>query len=125
MLAVQKPGSVLTDHDRKQVFRELMRKLGGITEDAISKEMKGLFAQVGLGPGIRPYDLRGAVTTDMKIAGIAHLELRYLTGHSTNDILNEYTGVDPQQEMQKHFTACRTLLDAIEKRFGELGLATT
>ena len=124
MLAAQKPGNILTDHDRKQVFRDLMRKLGGITEDAIGKEMKGLFTQIGLGSGIRPYDLRGAVTTDLKNAGIAHLELRYLTGHSTNDILNEYTGVDPQREMQKHFTACRPLLDAIEKRFGELGLAT-
>ena len=125
MLAAQKPGDVLTDHDRKQVFRELMRKLGGITEDAIGKEMKGLFTRIGLGPGIRPYDLRGAVTTDLKNAGIAHLELRYLTGHSTNDILNEYTGVDPQREIQKHFTACRPLLDAIEERFGEMGFATS
>lgn len=124
LLAAQKPGSILTDHDRKQVFRELMRKLGGITEDVIGKEMKELFARIGLGLGIRPYDLRGAVTTDLKNAGINHLELRYLTGHSANDILNEYTGVDPQREIQKHFRSIRPLLDAIEKRFGDLGLAT-
>jgi hypothetical protein len=38
--------------------------------------------------------VRSSVTTAMKGANLPHLEMRYLTGPSTNDILNEYTAPD-------------------------------
>lgn len=124
MLASAPAGSVQAEQDRKQVFRRLMRELGAITEDEIGKEFKKLFARIDLGPEVRPYDLRGAVSTDMKSAGIAHLELRYLTEHSTNDIMNVYVPVDPLREMQKYFEHCQPLLDAIRDRAGQSGMGS-
>lgn len=39
----------------------------------------------------------------MKNANLPHLEMRYLTSHSTNDILNEYTPLDPVGAMRRYF----------------------
>jgi hypothetical protein len=49
--------------------------------------------------------------------------MRYLTSHSTNDILNEYTSLDPVAAMQKYFASTRLLPTAIAKRATDLGLA--
>lgn len=62
------------------------------------------------------YTLRGSITTSMERAKLPHLALRYLTGHTTGDILNVYTGIDPVAAADTYFGAVRPLLKAIEQR---------
>jgi hypothetical protein len=45
-----------------------------------------------------------------------------LTGHSTNDILNTYTTLDPIGAMQRYFDTIRPLLSAIADRAAAVGL---
>lgn len=103
--------------DQKAVYHKLLRKLGGVTTDQIGKELRKLLPVYN---SSRPYDLRHAVTQDMHDAGVHHLELRYLTGHTTTDILNEYVRLDPRVEMQKYFDRCQPLLRRIGERAAEL-----
>jgi integrase len=118
-----KPGSVQTDHDRKLLFRRLLRELGGVTEDAMNREFKSLLASAGISNGATLYTLRSSVTTTMSTeAKLAHLELTYLTSHSTRDILTRYTSLDVHGEMKKYFDHIRPLLDAVARRCGELDL---
>ena len=42
--------------------------------------------------------------------------MRYLTSHSTSDILNEYATLDPVGAMRKYFGTIRPLLTAIADR---------
>jgi hypothetical protein len=116
-LACAPRGSIQTIQDRKLVFRKLLRQLGGVSEDQISKELRTVLP---VGTPHRPYDLRGSITQGMKMAGIHQMELRYLSEHSVKDILNDYTGLDPAAEMAKYFTAIQSLLDAIKIRATEL-----
>jgi integrase len=116
-------GTALTEQDRKAIFRRLLRKLGGASEDQLARECNGLFQAVGMGGGLSLYTLRGSVTQSMKAAGVPHLELRYLTSHSTADIINEYAPLDPVGGMEAYFTTIRPLLDATMRRARELGLA--
>lgn len=113
-----------TEQDRKQIIRSLLRECGAISEDEVSREIRKLYQAVGVAASTRPYDLRAATTTDMNRAGLRHLELRYLTGHSPKDILNEYTSLDPHSEMDKYFRSIEPLLIAIQKRGCELGILT-
>jgi hypothetical protein len=116
-------GTVQTDHDRKLLFRRLLRELGGVTEDAMNREFKSLLAAAGVGTGATLYTLRSSVTTTMSTgAKLAHLELTYLTSHSTRDILTRYTSLDVHGEMRKYFDHIRPLLEAVDRRCGELGL---
>ncbi|AMV17428.1 hypothetical protein [Planctomyces sp. SH-PL14] len=119
-LAAAKGGEVQTDQDRKQVIRNLLCKCGAVTGDMIHREIRALFDQAGVASGIRPYDLRGAVTTDMSRAGVQHLERRYLTLHATSDILNDYQPLDPVTEMDKYFRFIMPLLEALDRRSQEL-----
>ncbi|MCA9018396.1 MAG: tyrosine-type recombinase/integrase, partial [Planctomycetaceae bacterium] len=79
----------LPPQDRKAAFLQAMAAAGGLSTDYLRKQWRRLFRLVNLPDSVRPYDLRGAVSTDMHQAGIRHLELRYLTGHTSNDIMNE------------------------------------
>jgi hypothetical protein len=65
---------------------------------------------------------RRAVSTDLNSAGVSHLAQRYLTGHTTRDILNEYVALEVHTEMPKHFRRIRPLLDAIQTRALQLGM---
>lgn len=121
-LVSQPQGAVQTEQDRKLLFRHLLRRLGGVTEDALAKEFKKLLAVVGVNNGATLYTCRSSVTTAMHKAGLSHLEMRYLTGHATTDILNEYVVLDPGAEMQKYFATIRPLLDAIKQRAVKLGI---
>lgn len=121
-LAAAPSGAIQTEQDRKREFRRLLRQTGGISEDQIAKELRPL---LGVMTGVRPYDLRASVTQDMKKAGIHQLELRYLTGHSVNDILNEYTGLDPVGEIQKYFAHVAPILAAIRERAAQLDIPST
>ena len=109
-LTGQPAGTVQAEQDRKVLFRTLLRRLGGISEDAMNREFKKLLALVGVQNGATLYALRSSVTTAMHQANLPHLEMRYLTGHTTNDILNEYTTLDPTAAMRKFFTTIQPLL---------------
>jgi integrase len=112
-LARRRGDEIQAPEDQKRVFVEFLHELGGISTGQIRKEIGKLLPT---GHAARAYDLRHGVTQDMHDAGIRHLELRYLTGHTTTDILNEYVRLDPQCEMQKYFDRCRPLLERIGER---------
>ena len=88
----------------------------------MASEFKGLLAAVGIANGATLYTLRASVTTAMKDANLPHLEMRYLTSHSTDDIRNQYTSLDPVRAMRQYFDALRPLLDAIRERAFAMGL---
>ena len=117
-LATASPETIQTEQDRKYEFRRLLRQLGGVSSDRVSKELKGLLGELS---HLRPYELRGSVTQEMREAGVRHLELRYLTGHTLADIINDYSGLQPHVEMEKYFQFARPLIDAICNRANQLG----
>jgi integrase len=119
----QPSGAVQADHDRKSLFRGLLRRLGGVAEDAMNKEVKKVLAALGVSNGATLYTLRSSVTTAMHRANLPHLEMRYLTGHTTSDILNESVTLDPVGAMRQYFGTIRPLLKTIADRARELGLA--
>lgn len=121
-LAKAPSNSVLTAQDRKAVVRRLLRRLGGVTEDQLAKEAKALFRTVAVRSSVSLYTLRSSVTTAMQAAGLSTLDLRYVTSHSTTDILNAYVSLDPVAAMQKYFATIRPLLDIVEQKTKEFGL---
>ena len=117
-------GDVQTAHDRKRLFRGLLREVGGVSEDGMNREFKKLLGAIGVAAGSTLYTLRSSVTTSMSTgAKLAHLELTYLTSHSTGDILNRYTSLDIHGEMRKYFDFIAPLLKAVEERSRELRVA--
>ncbi len=89
--------------------------------DVLNREFKKLLAAAGLAAGATLYTLRSSVITTMSTgAKLAHLELTYLTSHSTGDILNRYTGLDIRGEMLKYFAFIAPLLEAVAVRCREL-----
>jgi integrase len=123
LLLRQPRDGVQAAHDRKLLFRRLLRQLGGVSEDSMAREFKKVLAAAGVTNGATLYTLRGSVTTAMQGANLPHLEMRYLTSHSTNDILNVYATLDPVGAMRKYFDTIRPLLDAIADRARALGLS--
>ena len=120
------PGSIQNEHDRKLLFRRVLRDLGGVSEDVLNKEFKQLLlVAAGVKNGATLYTLRSSVTTGMHRANLPHLEMRYLTGHTTRDILNEYTSLDPVGAMRRYFDTISPLLAAIADRARALGLDRT
>jgi integrase len=115
-------GKVESEQDRKATFRRLLVKLGGVSVDTLHSEFKKVFCAAAL-TGLRPYDLRGSVTTTMHRAGVRELELRYMTGHTTGDILNEYVQLDPSGAIRPYFELIQPLLSIIAERCRVLGLA--
>lgn len=70
----------------------------------------------------KAYDLRHAVSQDMKDSGMGHLDLKYFTGHSiSGDIMATYTSLKIDEAMERYFDRIQPLLDAIEKRAIALG----
>lgn len=116
------PDSIQSAHDRKMLFRRLLRDLGGVTEDIMNRDFKKLASALGISNGVTLYTLRSSVTTAMKNANLSHLDLRYLTSHSTNDILNVYATLNPVGAMRQYFETIEPLLSAIEDRAQQLGL---
>jgi hypothetical protein len=111
---------VATAQDRKKLIRAEIKRCGGVSTDAISREISRLLATVGV--TARPYALREATTDDLKRSGAKDLELRYLTQHVVDDILATYASLDPQQPMERYFDYIAPLLDAMRLRAEELGL---
>jgi len=114
---------VQAEQDRKLLLRSLLRRLGGVSVDAMNKEFKKLLTLVGVKNGATLYTLRSSVTTTMHRANMPHLEMRYLTGHTTNDILNEYISLDPVGAMKRYFDTISPLLIAISDRCRALDIA--
>jgi len=117
--AVQTPSLVRTPNDRKQVFRDVIRKNGGCSGDYIGK----LFAKVAKKAGfqdIQPGYCRDSATHLMEKCGMSHLSLRYLTSHSVSDILNTYTGLAIDQEIGKYYSSITDLLQVVGARFPEV-----
>jgi integrase len=119
-VSLQSPGEIQTEQDMKRLFRKLLVRCGGISVNALSREFKRILATTTPQKEGRFYDLRGSVNSEMERASVSHLVQRYITGHTTDDILNEYVSLNPCQEMQKYFNAIRSLLDAITERTSRL-----
>lgn len=114
---------IQSEQDGKRVFRDLLRELGGVSEDMIAVEFKKLLGRCGLAEGRSLVTLRHSVSTAMeRTPGMPHLALRYLTSHSTQDILNEYVALEPVKAMQLYFDTIRPLLEAIMQRARALGI---
>jgi integrase len=110
--------------DWKKAYREFLRSLGGVSSNMLSKAFRKAADRSGVATEIRFYDSRASVTTEMEHSGISHLVQRYVTGHTTSDILNEYVSLDPEGEMRKYWSHISRLLEAIQDRTIELGLTT-
>ncbi|WP_417379106.1 hypothetical protein [Gimesia sp.] len=113
-------GTVQNEQDQKQTFRDLLKELGGISSAYIGKQLRQV---IGKDESSRPYDLRGSITQEMKEAGVSFLDLRYLTEHTVKDILNDYTGLNPEQEIVKYYNKISPLLEAIKARTEQLHLS--
>jgi hypothetical protein len=59
----------------------------------------------------------------MQAARLSHLAMRYLTSHTTKDILNTYTALDMVSEMRLYFQEIQPLLDAIVRQEQRLGIS--
>jgi len=115
---------VQTPQDEKKVIREMIVRGGGVGKKAISNELARLMREVGVPRDVPPYRLKAAVTSDLQASGLNLLDLRYLTGHTTTDIMNEYAVLDPAKAMNKFSETIGPLLDAVRQRAIELKLVT-
>ena len=118
------PDEIQCAQDEKRLFRGVLLAMGGASTDELAAEFKSLLPliQPQLAGGVVFYNLRASCNSEMERSGVSLLVQRYVTGHSTNDIINKYASLDPPPEMQKYFAAIQPLLAAIERRAGELGL---
>jgi integrase len=115
-LATLPSDEVLNENDRKQQFRKFLAGSGGISPGALAKAFKNVAGDAGLG-GVTLKDAREAVSTEMERAGMPFLALKYLTGHTTKDIMDHYVSLDPTAEMAKYFATIKPLLAAITERW--------
>jgi hypothetical protein len=67
-------------------------------------------------------DARSAISTAMERSGMPLLELRYLTGHATSDIMNRYVTLEPRAAKERCFLTIGPLLQAVEQRAQHFGL---
>jgi integrase len=104
----------VTALDRKKLVRKYFRSIGGLEPNSLAREFKDIIPSMGV--RARFYDLRHDVTADMRRCGIQELEMHYLTSHSTNDILNECVGLEPDVEMNKWFEKAGGLIDVVRAR---------
>ncbi|MCA9070369.1 MAG: phage integrase SAM-like domain-containing protein, partial [Planctomycetaceae bacterium] len=118
-LSLQPPNEVQTSQDMKRLFRKWLTRCGGVSVNAMSREFQRILVETGSSKSGRFYDLRGSTNTELERAGVSHLVQRYVTGHTTDDILNEYVSLDPRQEMRKYFDAIAPLLEAMSRRISQ------
>ncbi len=114
-----------TAQDAKQVVRKCFREAGGICTDELRREFRRLCAVANLGRDTKLYGCREAVTTELERTNLSMLLLRYLTGHSSTDIMNKYTAFDLRElkrGIRKYWKSIAPLLKAISDRAKELGV---
>ena len=114
--AQKDPAKLQTPNDKKDLFRLVMRKHGGASGDYIGKIFARVAKKAGL-VNVQPGFCRDSATNLMEHCGMNHLSLRYLTSHTTSDILNTYTGMEIDTEMAKYYATIPSLLSAIALRF--------
>ncbi len=119
------PRHIATPQDQKKLIRSTIREMGGASGDKLSQEFSNIVTKVAQKKLGRFYDLRESVSTDLERAGISLLVKRYVTGHTTNDIMNTYVALEPAVEMKKYFVLAEPLLEALLSRAGQLGLKIT
>ncbi|HZZ42850.1 MAG TPA: hypothetical protein VFE58_07920 [Tepidisphaeraceae bacterium] len=122
-LLVQAKQPVRNQNDRKCVFRQLLCRLGGISQGQLANEFKKVLALVRPSLKMRCYELRASITTDLLTARIDEDLRQYFTGHSTDrKILARYQSLDPNHLLAPYFDYIRPLLEAISQRWRELGM---
>jgi len=57
-MASAKPGTIQAKQDGKQLFRRLLRSMGGVSPDSLAKEFRKASANIQIPVGARFYDLR-------------------------------------------------------------------
>jgi hypothetical protein len=122
-MAAAKPASIQAKQDGKQLFRRLLRAMGGVSPDSLAKEFGQVSANVTLPAGARFYDLRGSATTDLKDARVDLLLRKYITGHSLDsEIMSRYESLKLHADMDGYFQHIQPLVHAIAARSRLLGL---
>jgi hypothetical protein len=121
-LANARSGDLQAPQDFKRVVRRSIVALGGVSTNRLRKELRQVFERAGFGRGATPYELRHSINSEFEQAGVGFLTHRYVTGHRTNDILNAYTTLAPEREMQKYFATIVPLFDTIRARAQKLSL---
>jgi integrase len=119
-MAACKPGVLQTPQDRKAVVRRVLVEAGGMDPERLSRSFRRAANRAGL-TGVKLYDVRHAVSMEMKKAGVHILEEEYLTGHAVDGIMAEYVGLDPHTEMAKYTAAASSLLMQLVTRGHSLG----
>lgn len=121
-LQALRPDDVACANDRKNVFRKVLSDLGCVSTDQLAASFKRLAHHVGLND-VTLKTLRNSATTSMDAAGLSHLAMRYLTSHTTSDILNEYATLDIVSQARLYFQKIQPLLDAIARQSQRLGVS--
>lgn len=122
-VATLAPEKIQTEQDRKDAFRRVLARLGGVDGDDLREEFRAVYTTVRPGVAPRFYDLRGDVSMDLRRAGVEDMLRKYLRGQTiSGDIASVYEGMDLDAEMQPYFKMISPLLDAIATRAKELGL---
>jgi len=122
-MAAAKPETIQAKHDGKQLFRRLLRSIGGVSPDSLAKEFDQVSENVTVPAGARFYDLRGSVTTDLKDARVDLLLRKYITGHSLDaEIMSRYESIKLHADTEVYFQHIQPLLNAITARSQFLGL---
>ena len=114
---------VQTEYDRKRVIRKYFTTIGGMSPSDVGRALTRLFNRAGLPDGNYPYQLKGSTSQSMRESGMPHFELRYFTGHTTADIMNEYVGLEHEKHMAVYYESITALLDVIRDRAKWLGLS--
>jgi hypothetical protein len=121
LLSTASRNDVQQENDRKRYFRRALRAVGGIDEEELAKEFQGVKNRMLPNVTGRFYDLRGSITTDLRISGVADLLRKYVTGRSLRrDVMSFYEAQDLHNDMNKYFSFISPLLDVIAERFDAL-----
>ena len=103
----------------------MLGHLGGISGSTYGKAFGTLVKRSAIGRKLKPYDLRSAITDEMRKLRIDPDVLLYVTCHEPDqrNIINAYTGIDVQGELNRYFESVKPLLAAITERAKELRIA--
>lgn len=112
--------------DRQTIREELIRAAGGLNYDQIEHEFQCRARQLGWPRQATLKDLRHLFSTNLENSGVAEFYRRYLMGHSPGKApIVTYTHLNQlQNQFQKALDQdLASLVDAIDRRARELGLA--
>lgn len=123
-LVAASSADVQTAQDRKRVVRGVLQQLDGTSPDELAREFQTLRERTGMKSAARFYDLKAAISTEMQTAGVSHLVQRYVTGHTTADIVHEYVSLQDSlvPDMRRYFDHAQPLPDALACRAQQLGV---